>query len=183
MIKHYFSFDQKLNYCCWVLSLVVLAASIFAGYPLYESYPKHTALMLGLYFAISRISLSVALCYMIFACVHNAGGQINWFLSHPHWELFSKLSYAIYLTHYPILLVAAFSMNEPVNFSEISAFHLFIGLFALSTLVSILVALAFEMPIDNIYRLIKRSGYFSNASKFINKPNNLNCEKIEKKIE
>lgn len=131
--------------------------------------------MLGLYFATSRITLSIALCYMIFACAHNAGGPINWFLSHPHWELLSKLSYAIYLTHLPILLITVFSIKEPMYFNEFSAFLLFIGSFVFSSVISVLAALAFEMPIVNIYKLIKKTKNISIASNSADKQNKLNC--------
>lgn len=124
------------------------------------SCPVHQscdALMLGLYNAFGRVIWSTALCYIIFACVHNAGGPINWFLSHQGWEILSKLSFAIYLVHIPVILMTMSTFNDAPHFNEISAILNFIGVYVLSILVAIPATLAFELPIDTIYKSIGRS--------------------------
>lgn len=78
-----------------MLSLAMLASPIYTSYPILQPYATHTSLMFGLNNALNRIVWSISLCYIIFACVHNAGGFVNWFLSHSYWGLFSKLSYVL----------------------------------------------------------------------------------------
>lgn len=44
-----------------------------------------------------RIVWSLALCYVIYACVSGCGGYVNWFLSLPAWHPLSRLSFAMVL--------------------------------------------------------------------------------------
>lgn len=76
----------------------MLAAVILANYPYLHSGLKTTALAYGFYSTLSHVAWSLAFCYIIFACANNAGGPINWFLSHPFWQPISKLSYVFTVT-------------------------------------------------------------------------------------
>ncbi|XP_073966951.1 uncharacterized protein [Choristoneura fumiferana] len=49
-----------------------------------------------------RSGWSLALCWMILACVHGYGGPVNWFLSLRLWKFVARISYAMYLYHYLI---------------------------------------------------------------------------------
>lgn len=81
---------------------------------------KATSLVYGLYDAFSRVTWSIALCY-IFACVHGYGGPVNWFLAHPLWQPISRLSYSIYLLHFMVIMVLMLPMEAPGYFTELSA--------------------------------------------------------------
>lgn len=94
---------------------------IFANYPLMQPDRKATALEHGLYESLSRVAWAIALCYIIFACVHNYGGPVNWFLSHPLWQPISRLCYSIYLIHFPIILIIQATMKTAPYFSELTA--------------------------------------------------------------
>ena len=104
----------------WIISLASLAAVIFANYPLMQTNSESTPLDYGLYDALSRVIWSVALCYIIFACVHDYGGPVNWFLAHPFWQPLSKLSYSIYLIHF-FLILKTISIKSSVFFDEYTA--------------------------------------------------------------
>lgn len=132
-----------------MLSMVTIVAIIWMSCPIHQAC---NALMLGLYNALGRVLWSIALCYIIFACVHNIGGPINWFLSHPCWILLSKLSFGIYLLHVPIIFITMTTFTAAPHFSETSAILNFIGVFCLSICAAIPATLAFELPIDIIYK-------------------------------
>lgn len=73
---------------------------------------------LALYDVFSRLLWAVALSYIIFACVHGYGGPINWFLSLEVWQPFSRLSYAVYLLHFYVMLAVTGSMRDALYFSD-----------------------------------------------------------------
>ena len=123
---------------------------VVANYPFYQFIAKATPLEYGLYDPFSRIAWSIAVCYIIFACTHNSGGLINDFLSLRMWQPLSRLSYAIYLVHGPIITLTLYSIKIPQNFSEMSAFGYLIFIFVLAAFIAIPLTLAFELPIDAI---------------------------------
>lgn len=52
-------------------------------------------------------------------------GPINWILSLRMWKLPSRLSYAMYLFHVPIILIVANSGVAPIYFSVSSAVSIY----------------------------------------------------------
>ena len=69
------------------------------------------------YAALFRIGWSVALGWVIFACVHGHGGFINSFLS---WGLFtslSRLTYFTYLIHLDIIAIFFTSLTFTEEFT------------------------------------------------------------------
>lgn len=122
-----------------------------------QSTPNLTPLEFGLFESFSRIAWSICLGYMIFACVHDSGGPVNRFLSLPIWQPLAKLSYAVYLNHYLVIAVTTATLKTPPSFSELTAYQNGISIYVLSTLLSIPLVLAFESPIDAIYKLVMNS--------------------------
>lgn len=72
------------------------------------------------YDALGRVGWSIALCYIIFACINNSGGIVNWFLSHPLWQPISRISYAIYLLHFFVMASILAPIKTPSYFSELN---------------------------------------------------------------
>lgn len=147
-------FLQILNLLAWILSIGVMLAVIFVNYPLVQSDTTSTPLDYALYDALGRILWSIALCYIVFACVHDSGGPVNWFLSYPLWQPISRVCYAIYLIHFSVLLTLVASMKAPPYLNELMAFHAFIGSYILTVFISFIASLAFESPIVIIEKLI-----------------------------
>lgn len=134
--------------------MATMAAVIFVNYPLAQLDSKNTSLEYGLYDALSRVGWALGLCYIIFACVHKSGGPINSFLGHPLWQPVSRICYSIYLLHFPIILIVMASLKTSMYFSELTAFHAFLGNYVITFLVSIVATLAFESPLVVIEKLI-----------------------------
>lgn len=140
----------------------MMLAVTLMSYPIHQS---NDAFMLGLQNAFGRAIWAIAISYIIYACAHNAGGPINWFLSHPCWDLLAKLSFAIYLVHMPVIWLIMSTMKVPPYFSEISALRDSITVFCLSIPVAIIATLAFELPIDAIYKSLGNSKHVQNTPK------------------
>lgn len=146
-----------MNLCAWVLSTATTSYAVLGGHPFYQlENPQSSTWEFGIFEALIRIAWPAAVCYIIFACVHNCGGPVNWFLSQPLWQPFSRLSYAIYLIHFPLMQILAASDTSP-NFEEMKALQFFFGVCVLSTFVAIPATLAFVSPIDAIDRFLSRS--------------------------
>lgn len=128
--------------------------AVFGFHPFYQfGSIQTTALHFGLFSAVCHLIWSIPLCFIIFSCARN-GGPINRFLSHPSWQAMSRLSYAMYLVHHPVILLTAATIKTLPHFSEITFLQSIIGNIGLTTLVAIPVTLAFDSPIDTIDRLI-----------------------------
>lgn len=134
-----------------------MLAVVIINYPLVQLDSTATPLHYGLYDSLSRVFWAIALCYIIFACVHNSGGPVNWFLSHPLWQPISRICYAIYLLHFPVLLVIVASMKTAPYFNELIAFHTFLGSYVITIFISIIASLAFESPIVVIEKILFRT--------------------------
>lgn len=107
------------------MTFALLATVIFANYPLMQRDIESTNLEYALYTSLSRIAWAMALSYIIYACVHGYGGPVNWFLSLSFWQPLSRLSYAIYLIHFPVVMVVMGSAKSSFVISEFYAvnFH------------------------------------------------------------
>lgn len=144
---------QKVNLCIWTCLFAVMVASVLGNYPYYQIEPVSTPFEFGIFEPLSRIAWSIAVCYIIFACIHDSGGVVNWFLSLSIFQPFSKLSYGIYLNHCYLMTVTMVSMKIPPYFDELSAFQNYLSILMLAAIIAIPLVLAFELPIDAINKL------------------------------
>lgn len=117
----FFTF-QIILYPGWIVSLLAISGSIFANYPLQQAnYEPQSGLLNGLYTALPRVVWPMALCFIVFACHFGHGGPVNWFLSLSQWQPFSRLTYAMYLTHFQIILFFVAHNRSPPYFSDLKA--------------------------------------------------------------
>lgn len=119
------------NIFALILSLVALTVVTIMNYPYIQLKPMSTSLEYGLYQSLSRIVWSIALSYIIFACHHNHGGIVNWFLAHPFWQPLSQLSYSIYLMHF-FVISNKFVVKAPFVFSGKNAVCSLLAMFFFS---------------------------------------------------
>ncbi|KAK5638086.1 hypothetical protein RI129_012381 [Pyrocoelia pectoralis] len=82
----------------WVSAITLGIISTFATK--YIMVNNYTLLRATLSKLIMRPIFSIAISWIIFSCHMGYGGIVNTFLSNPVFELFSKLTYNIYLVHF-----------------------------------------------------------------------------------
>lgn len=137
------------------VSLLAMPLIILAYHPFQQPNSTSTPLEHGLYEAlIGRVLWPAALCYIIFACVHSSGGLVNWFLSHPRWQPFSRVSYAMNLLNYAVIVITIGSMKAVPHPTELSVALSIVENSILAFLAAVIGTLAFEMPCKNMITLI-----------------------------
>ncbi|XP_055300689.1 nose resistant to fluoxetine protein 6-like isoform X2 [Sitodiplosis mosellana] len=97
-----------------------------------------------------RVWWSLSLCYIIFACLNDQGGIINWFLSQPSWQPISRLSFNIFLIHQTVMSVMFADRKVVWYFSVFTQVQELFLVLAISCAVAVILALTIEMPITNL---------------------------------
>lgn len=144
---------QKLNVFAWTCSLIAMPAVVIGNFKYYQETTNSSALEFGLFDSLARVAWSISLSYIIFACIHDSGGPINRFLSLSIYQPLSKLSFTIYLIHCLVLGATTLTFQTSPSFSEMAAYQSAISVFVISAFISIPLVLAFELPVDAIYKL------------------------------
>ncbi|KAL6435944.1 hypothetical protein ACFW04_005652 [Cataglyphis niger] len=107
------------------------------------------------YTVIGPVLWAAALCWSIFACFTEHGGLINSFLSNYWLVIFSRISYAMYLTQF-----AVFFYNIGVTrFSSEFQLHRAIDPLEVATVIAVSVALTllFDLPMQEVKSVIMES--------------------------
>ncbi|KAH8347526.1 hypothetical protein KR059_012050, partial [Drosophila kikkawai] len=132
----------------WLLSLSMLAASLFALYPASRwNAPALSTVEESLYYTLSRLAWPLALCWIVFACMQGYGGLANSFLSSPLWQPLSRLSYSVYIWHMFVVEVTSKSVRTSVYFSDYSAMLKFWSDFGFTVILSYVFYLIIEAPL------------------------------------
>ncbi|KYM86395.1 Nose resistant to fluoxetine protein 6 [Atta colombica] len=107
------------------------------------------------YAVIGPILWAAALCWSIFACFTGHGGSVNRFLSSYWFMIFSRISYAVYLTQFAVF----FYNVGTTRFSTEFQLHRAIDLLEVAIVIaaSIILTLLFDLPMQEIKNVIMES--------------------------
>ncbi|XP_008475233.1 O-acyltransferase like protein-like isoform X2 [Diaphorina citri] len=110
-----------------------------------------------LYAPLHRLVWAVAMCNFI--VVHNAGGYgvISSFLGCRLFAPLSRLCYGVYLTHVAIMLIELGSSHSSEYVTMIGLTQDIFGDLSMSLLVSFVLNLLLESPLDTFHKKLKRS--------------------------
>eukprot|EP01097_Dermamoeba_algensis_P005266 TRINITY_DN3341_c0_g1_i2.p1 TRINITY_DN3341_c0_g1~~TRINITY_DN3341_c0_g1_i2.p1 ORF type:complete len:722 (+),score=200.34 TRINITY_DN3341_c0_g1_i2:43-2208(+) len=106
-----------------------------------------------LYIAFSRIVWSFGLGCVLLMCLTGNGGWVNAVLSHPAFNVLSKLTFGAYLLHPFVLNVLFMDYPGRILYDEFMIITLFLGVACISFGASLVVSLLIEMPIVNLEKL------------------------------
>jgi peptidoglycan/LPS O-acetylase OafA/YrhL len=104
------------------------------------------------YNALIHFTWSVPLCVILYLCLCNVGGPINWVLSLPIFEAMGKLTYAAYLLH-PILMRITYYSTHQLYYYDVDnvTYFSYCAFFLLVTYaLAIPVYVFIEMPFANM---------------------------------
>ncbi|XP_055913312.1 nose resistant to fluoxetine protein 6-like [Eupeodes corollae] len=142
-----FRLHKMLQLLGWVVCFLIMISTVFGPYFSLNAHGKGTVIETALYDAWKRPVWALALAWITFACHYGFGGFLDVFLSHPFWQPFARLTYAMYLTHAMVIRFNASLSRLPGYFSTYDEILRFWSAFGMTVLFSILMSLAFEAPI------------------------------------
>ncbi|KAH8280769.1 hypothetical protein KR054_010702, partial [Drosophila jambulina] len=134
----------------WLVCLSLLAACIFAVYgqntlPIVEE---------AFYVTLTRIAWPLALCWVVFACMHGYGGLASEILTSPLWQPMSKLSYSAYIFHMFIESLNMSMTRTNTYFSDYQVMLRFWADFGFTMLLAYLMHLLVEAPFAHLESLL-----------------------------
>ncbi|XP_039753298.1 O-acyltransferase like protein-like [Pararge aegeria] len=146
-----------LVWITWIFAFLLMAFCIFSTYPVMQE-DFHLQMFDNFLNAYMRGIWAIAVGWLIFASVHGYGGPINWFLSLQMWKLPARLSYAMYLTHYPIMMVANGSMVSTYFFTDGNTIYRAMGDLAFTTVAAFVLSITIDAPFSTIQKLLLGEG-------------------------
>ncbi|GFO39868.1 nose resistant to fluoxetine protein 6 [Plakobranchus ocellatus] len=138
----------------WILSTVVGLTMVFG---MYESYSHHhltTVLGAAIYNSLKDACFSLAVAWVIFACVTGNGGFVNTILSWKAFILISRVTYCMYLVHIPVLFYFSFAQEGAIWWTESYLVINWLGLLAVSAMIAVIISLTTEAPSLRAEKLI-----------------------------
>ncbi|CAG9786468.1 unnamed protein product [Diatraea saccharalis] len=108
--------------------------------------------------AYMRSLWSLSLGWIIFACVHGYGGPVNWFLSLSMWKLPARLSYAMYLIHLPIIMIANSSWTQTYFFRNGHVLYRFVSDLTLTFIAAFILCILIDAPFSTLQKLLMGGG-------------------------
>ncbi|KAI8422723.1 hypothetical protein MSG28_006488 [Choristoneura fumiferana] len=85
-------------------------------------------------------------------------GPINWFLSLRMWKLPARISFAMYIFHYPLMHIVSASAVAPGYFTVAAYFYRFLSNYVASFVVAFMVTLLVDSPFSTLIKLALRGG-------------------------
>ncbi|CAK1600713.1 unnamed protein product [Parnassius mnemosyne] len=107
---------------------------------------------------------ALALAWIIFACVKGFGGPINWFLSLQVWKLPARLSYAMYIIHYSVMVAYYYSAVTPIYFTLSALMFNFFAFFFLTFLLAFAVTVVIDAPFSILIKMLLSKGTKKSAN-------------------
>ncbi|XP_017077663.1 nose resistant to fluoxetine protein 6 [Drosophila eugracilis] len=142
----------------WILCLAMIFTAIFALYPASKwTDANASTLAESSYYTLTRVGWSLAVCWVIFACIQGYGGLANSFLSSPLWQPLSRLSYSAYIWHMFFMEINARSTRTNVYFSNYRIMLNIWSTFGGTVLFSYLMHLLIEAPFGGLDQFLRPS--------------------------
>ncbi|XP_026315635.1 O-acyltransferase like protein-like [Hyposmocoma kahamanoa] len=149
--------SRIMNYVLWIVNLGVLWLALYAITPM-KNADFHNQTYDNFVNSFMRPAWALGIGWLILACAEGYGGPINWLLSLRMWKLPSRLSYAIYLFHFPIQYVISGAISQHLYFSVLNVVYMFCGRFVIYFIVSFVFTILVDSPCANIVKIVLGSG-------------------------
>ncbi|XP_046748813.1 uncharacterized protein LOC124412735 [Diprion similis] len=160
MILGYFTINQRRQFTqvsatvAWIITAGLLAFCTGATYHSYNSNYAYNLTVEILYAALLRPCWSIAIAWIIYACIHGHGGPITRFLSLPFFLPLSRLTYCIYLVHFVVQLAKNSASQLPTLFSNFVLFNGFLSDLLLSIPLAFIFSLFIESPVIVLEKIL-----------------------------
>lgn len=136
----------------WLLAIYFAYLSVFLPSDLGHRHYRYDVHNASIYAAFSPISWSLALGWLIWACFTGNGGALNRFLCCKSLVIFSRISYAVYLTQFAVFFYNVGSIRASEQFNLLRSVDTAELLAVLG--VSVLVTLLFDLPMQEVKSIV-----------------------------
>ncbi|XP_063380264.1 nose resistant to fluoxetine protein 6-like [Cydia fagiglandana] len=137
---------------CWFCAFVVSAGIIYSSYPVLQM-DWDSPFWDGIINSFARPGWAVCVGWVIFACTHGYGGPVNWFLSLRMWKLPSRLSYAMYIFHYSLMVIVNTTSVSTSHFSVERYFYRFLADFVTAFIVAFVATVLVDSPFSTLIKM------------------------------
>lgn len=128
-------------------------AAIYGPYAMSDRNYKYDAKQNAEYMAFSPFIWSIALIWGILINVNNYTGTVGEFFKWNGFRVFTRIAYAVYLVQFPVFFYNVGTARSPRYFTSQVLFNF--EEYAVIILISVIVTLLFDLPFQNITKLIK----------------------------
>ncbi|CAH2108552.1 unnamed protein product [Euphydryas editha] len=141
----------------WVISLGLIASSFYTSYATMQ-LDWDNQIADNFINSFMKLIWCTGLSWIIFACVKGYGGPINWFLTLNVWKLPARISFAMYLYHYPLTFIILGTQLAPAYFSVGARIYEFVAVFTLTFLISFLMTVTIDAPFSVWTKILMEMG-------------------------
>ncbi|XP_050044126.1 nose resistant to fluoxetine protein 6-like isoform X1 [Dermacentor andersoni] len=145
---------KSMQIAGWCLSVSCGLASVFAKLPWYRSANPTTQEVTLIVSFFDRIFWSVFLVWITLAFSSGRGGCLSKFLSWNAFVPLSKLSFCVYLIHFPFIQLMLHASRERIFWSHFNVVTLWFATLVWSFLLAYVAYLACEAPSTTLCSLI-----------------------------
>jgi len=166
--------SKLVGLAMWCLSIVLCLAPLY-GLESFWPYDLSCAAAPGTqcwnmweavsYTSLARLSWSIGIAWVIFACATGNGGFVDTILSWPPFTPLARLTYCCYLLHLHIMYYFFFSRKDVMYYDGYLIFYYFIATLVLANFFSLIFCLLFEAPFIGLEKIIFGRGGGGNKKK------------------
>nr|CAD7200470.1 unnamed protein product [Timema douglasi] len=148
-----FKYTHHLVYGGWLSTVYLLYLSFFSMSEIVSPEYQYDAVKMSIYYALSPVAFSLALSWVILACVTGHGGWLNSAMCWRGMTILSKISYSVYLTQF---LVFFYNVGTTKTSPEFNAVTVYVSLFEfiLVLLASTIMTLLFDLPMQEVKNIL-----------------------------
>lgn len=145
--------SQAIDTLLWIVAVGVLVTIVFLPHPAYNNQTQDVV-PFAFYAALSRPIWAATIAFLIWACQKGLARPVNWILSFPIYEPLARLSYAVYIVHYPLKMQITAFQRTAEYWSGYMWFLFFLSLLGMSLLVAIPLVIGIEYPVRHLEEAI-----------------------------
>lgn len=153
---------------CWVLLLAVSWIITYALYIYYKRDHEYNVWEAACFQSLHPLGWGLAVAWLIYACERGYAGPVRHFLCWRWWQPLSRLTYSAYLVHFAVFYFGLGVTRAPGHYTHYNVLHIVFGDLAVVLVLATVFALAFELPVLNIDRVLLKPS--SNSGKKPNPP-------------
>ncbi|KAK6625956.1 hypothetical protein RUM43_006255 [Polyplax serrata] len=155
------SYNRVVATVGWIVAVVVALFAVFGPYKsAYKGY-VYDPIYAAQFNAFAPILWTIFIAWVLLACVNGYGGFFNAFLSWKYFRIFSKISYGIYLTQFPVFF---YGIGTERTTQFYKGFHAIFDIeeFLIIIIAAIILTLLFDMPSQELKKVLFKSNKAKN---------------------